>query len=97
MWSFRCAPGMGDIHVDAMLVLSCTTTTNESSDTSEKGIHSQVDSSVVTDLKFVNSERRDEVQCPSLNSEVLNSPMEGISCDKIMKVRQAGLNTNQDI
>jgi len=36
MWSFRCALGMGDIHVDAMLVLSCTTTTNESSDTSEK-------------------------------------------------------------
>jgi len=36
MWSFRCALGMGDIHVDATLVLSCTTTTNESSDTREK-------------------------------------------------------------
>jgi len=65
--------------------------------TPEKRIHSQVDSSVVTELKFANPERRDEVQCPSLNSEVPNSPMEGISCDKFMKVRQAGLNTKQDI
>jgi len=56
-----------------------------------------VDSSVVTELKFVKPERRDEVQyCPSLDSDTLNSPMEGISCDKIMKLRQAGLNAQQD-